>query len=75
MKDSNLEKEIPSSRLLILDSLNELNQILTDQNQIYMLTRGWKCCQCSETMYNEERVCTWYRCKHKRCSNCGSFSN
>lgn len=37
------------------------------------MTRGWQCCKCQETMYNDELNCGW--CKHRRCSSCRSFIN
>lgn len=41
----------------------------------FAMTRGWQCCECKETMYNDEMHCTWDRCNHRRCKNCRSFTN
>jgi hypothetical protein len=39
------------------------------------MTKGWQCCKCKETMYDDEMNCTWDRCNHRRCKNCRSFTN
>jgi hypothetical protein len=39
------------------------------------MTKGWQCCKCQETMYDDELNCTYDKCNHRRCSNCRSFTN
>jgi hypothetical protein len=39
------------------------------------MTKGWQCCKCRETMYNDEMFCTWNQCNHRRCNKCRSFIN
>lgn len=56
-------KEI-SSTAKIIKADNKQNSSHT-----VAMTKGWQCCKCKETMYNDEMHCTWDRCNHRRCSN------
>ncbi len=44
-----------------------------DSSEVTAMTRGLKCCGCSETMYDDEMHCNW--CKHRRCTKCHGFQN
>ena len=64
-----LYTEIVSTEVL------EISLSTLGDSPIISITKGWQCCKCKETMYNDELNCTWNRCNHRRCSSCRSFIN
>jgi hypothetical protein len=51
------------------------NNVIENIGRFHAMTRGWQCCKCQETMYDDEMNCTWDRCNHRRCKGCRSFTN
>ena len=56
-------------------SFAEIVNSSLNKKPIVAMTKGWQCCKCKETMYDDEMNCTWDRCNHRRCSSCRSFTN
>jgi hypothetical protein len=75
MKSFNTFDNIRGNSTEIVEETADNNISILNMGQVSAMTRGWQCCKCKETMYDDEMNCTWNRCNHRRCSNCRSFSN